>query len=312
VSHPVRVLVASVVAFASTTPAFALDTPAVEVVNQGFGKAVLTVTAGDSGAPNGFTVWWMTAADFAANGNQMTYYPSSIQGAASFTGVPTLNTWDGSLTSFVLAPNQTVMVEIGDLEDETGVWSNMPQELTPDTAYLFCASANAEEGIFVPASGYSTNEGVSTLGGQDCTLTQGYWKTHGPGDCQQGNNSNDWPVGGLTLGTVAYTDLELCAIFWQPVEGNGLVSMAHQLIATKLNIANGSDPTDIAATIAAADAQIGGLVIPPHGAGFIHPSQTSSTTQALDDYNNGITGPGHCPPVSVEASSWGRVKGAYR
>jgi hypothetical protein len=90
------------------------------------------------------------------------------------------------------------------------------------------------------------------------------------------------------------------------------VSLAHQLIAAKLNILNGADPSAAAAAIAAADAQIGALVVPPVGAGYIHPSQTSATTQILDDYNNGVIGPGHCGTVPVKAATWGSVKGLYR
>jgi hypothetical protein len=303
---------ASVLAGTTATAVFALDTPTVSVVTQGFGKAVLEVTAGDSGAPNGFTVWWMKESDYIANGYSMVYYPSPIQGAVSYFGVPTLNTWDGTLTSFVLAPNQTVKVEVGDTDDETGVWTNISGELEPGIAYMFCASANADQGIYDPASGFSSNQNTWTLGGQDCTYTQGYWKTHGLGDCHNGNNLNEWPVTSLTLGTVLYTDTQLCAILNEPTAGNGLISLCHQLITTKLNIANGSDPSAIAATVAAADAQIGNLVCPPVGGGFLAPGQTASKTQTLDDYNNGVIGPGHCGPTSVDASTWGSIKGLYR
>lgn len=117
-----------------------------------------------------------------------------------------------------------------------------------------------------------------------CTYTQGFWKTH----------PEAWPVDSLTLGSVSYTAEELLAIFGQPVAGNGLVSLAHQLIAAKLNIANGADPTDAAGDIAAADALIGGLVVPPVGSGFLAPSDTSALVDALSDYNEGLTGPGHC------------------
>lgn len=308
-----RVLSSAILlSFAFAMSAHALDTPTVSIVDEGFGKVVLNVTAGQTGALNGFTVWWMKNSDFIANGNEMIFAPTPIQGVASFRGVPTLNTWGGTLATFVLGPNQSAKVEIGDLQDETGVWTNMPVELDPDTEYLFCVSANQVSGIYKPASGYSDNFKTWTLGGQDCTFTQGYWKTHGPGDCVEGNNDNEWPVTSLFLGNVQYTDIELCAILHEQPQGNGLVSLAHQLIATKLNIENGADPTDIASTVAAADAQIGDLVIPPHGNGFLHPSETDDNTQALDDYNNGITGPGHCPPTSVEAASWGQVKATYR
>jgi hypothetical protein len=177
---------------------------------------------------------------------------------------------------------------------------------------MFCVSANDVEGIYVPASGFSANGYGWTLGGQDCTYTQGFWKSHGPGDCQNGGNDNEWPVTSLTLGNVVYTDTELCAILNQPTQGNGLISLAHQLIAAKLNIANGSDPTVVTATIASADPLIGNLVIPPIGGGFLAPNQTAALTQVLDDYNNGLIGPGHCPPTSVDQASWGQVKGLYR
>jgi hypothetical protein len=125
-----------------------------------------------------------------------------------------------------------------------------------------------------------------------CTYTQGFWKTHGP--VPVGNNDNEWPVTSLSLGTTNYTDLQLLSILNTPPQGNGLISLAHQLIAAKLNVANGADDTDIASTIAAADALVDGLVIPPVGSGSLSPSVTSGLTDALDDYNSGNTGPGHC------------------
>lgn len=126
----------------------------------------------------------------------------------------------------------------------------------------------------------------------NCTYTQGYWKTHGP--IPTGNNTNVWPVTSLTIGTVAYTDLQLQAIFDAPAQGNGLIALAHQLIAAKLNMANGADGSAVAATIAAADALIGALIVPPVGAGSLPASTTSSLTGTLDNYNNGLIGPGHC------------------
>ena len=101
-------------------------------------------------------------------------------------------------------------------------------------------------------------------------------------------------MSGLTLGGVAYTQAQLLAVFDTPVAGNGLISLAHQLIAAKLNIANGATGTAINSTIAAADALIGSLVVPPIGTGHLDPSATSALVTALTNYNEGITGPGHC------------------
>jgi len=109
-----------------------------------------------------------------------------------------------------------------------------------------------------------------------------------------GNNQNLWPVASLTLGSVSYTDLQLLSIFNTPAQGNGLLTLAHQLIAAKLNIANGADSTAIAQAISDADALIGSLVVPPVGGGLLAPGATSTLVQALTAYNEGLTGPGHC------------------
>lgn len=307
------ILLASVLAIATAAPAFAvaLDAPVVEQVAVGHGKAVLRVTAGPSGAPNGFAVYWMTLTDYDDYGSvwpDLQSYPGL--GWALFTGSPTLNTNDGAYTSFILAPGQTVEVEIGDLAGETGLTTNSPGELeygqasivpsTP-TDYVFCTFAiGGSQGT---RSTYSLNAAGTTTLVQNCTYTIGYWKTH----------PEAWPVGSLTLGTVNYTQAQLLAILNQPVGGNGLISLAHQLIAAKLNVAQGASNLVVAATIIAADAQIGALVVPPIGAGYLAPGSTSAKTQVLDNYNNGIIGPGHCGDTATKSqSTWGALKALYR
>ncbi|HEX5063573.1 MAG TPA: DUF4215 domain-containing protein, partial [Kofleriaceae bacterium] len=131
-------------------------------------------------------------------------------------------------------------------------------------------------------SALSNKHGGSNSG--DCTLTQGYWKNH----------PDAWPVVSLQLGTVTYTKVELIAILKTPVKGNGLVQLAHQLIAAKLNIAAGASEVDVKASIQAADALIGSLVCPPKGEGELATSATSSLTGKLDAFNSGAVGPGHC------------------
>jgi hypothetical protein len=119
---------------------------------------------------------------------------------------------------------------------------------------------------------------------ENCTLTQGFWKTH----------ADAWPITSMMLGTREYSQDELLAILNTPVQGNGLIALAYQLIAAKLNIAQGASPTAVLNAIVQADALINGSVIPPVGSGFADPSTTSSLVTKLDNYNNGVTGPGHC------------------
>jgi hypothetical protein len=92
----------------------------------------------------------------------------------------------------------------------------------------------------------------------------------------------------LQLGDVTYNQQQLLSILNQPVRGNGLVLLAHQEIAAKLNIANGADGSCIQQTLADADALIGDLVIPPVGNGFLSPRDVSALADTLDQYNEGL------------------------
>jgi hypothetical protein len=268
----------------------------------GHGKWTVTITAGPSGAPNGFSVWWMKQSTWDDVGQ---WFPTgnSVQGQVYFTGVPTLNTWGGTLSSFQLAPNQVVKIEIGDVFDETGVEQVNAMglvELDAATQYVFCAWAIGDGAV--TASAYSVNvAGATSTQGEDCQFTMGYWKNH----------EDDWAVNSLVLGTVNYTKAELLSILNQPANGNGLVILGHQLIAALLNEAAGADLSPIAAEIATAHALIGSLVIPPVGGDSLPSNVVSDTSQVIDDFNNGIIET-TCGATPTEASSWGRVKALYR
>jgi hypothetical protein len=268
-----------------------LDKPTITCGTSTQASINITVTAGASGAPAGFSIQWMTAADYAANGNSWYASEDLRLCKASFSG-------NANLSRYNLAAGQSVTVNIGEFLFDNGASTNCGDALTCGTTYVFRAFAHATSTLM--RSEFTANLECSTLAcGADehCTYTQGYWKTHGP--TPTGNNVNEWPQdvkdNGLLLGTVSYDTTQLQSIFDKPAAGNGLIVLAHQLIAAKLNVANGTDDTDIAAAIAAADALIGSLVVPPVGSGFLAPSATSSLTTALTNYNEGATGPGHCP-----------------
>ena len=262
-----------------------MDAPAVQWDGATQCSINIKLTAGATGAAAGFSLQWMTLADFEANGG---WRDSDEAGLckASFSG-------NANLSRYNLAAGESVTVTVGEFLFDNGASTNCADKLTCGTQYVFRAFAHANSSLM--RSDFTTNTTCSTLACEQdagCTYTQGYWKTHGP--IPTGNNANEWPVASLVLGTVAYTDLELLAILNRPAQGNGLVSLAHQLIAAKLNAAKGTDATAIAASIAAADALIGGLVVPPSGTGSLASAQTSALTTALMNYNEGATGPGHC------------------
>ncbi|MEJ2196804.1 MAG: hypothetical protein P8X73_18365 [Ignavibacteriaceae bacterium] len=89
-----------------------------------------------------------------------------------------------------------------------------------------------------------------------CPQPQGDWK-----------NNPDWPVAELMLGTQSYTQAELVDILNTPV-GRGMnadasLILANQLIASKLNIANGAEASqEVQDAIASADELIGSETIP--------------------------------------------------
>jgi hypothetical protein len=145
-----------------------------------------------------------------------------------------------------------------------------------DTPALFSFTVNNPDGLtHLTYSFANATVTIPTAGG--CVLTQGFWKNH----------PKAWPVAQLQLGNVNYDQQQLLDILHQPVRGNGLVSLAHQLIAAKLNIAAGADPSCIQQTLADADALIGDLVVPPVGDGFLAPSDVSALVKTLTDYNEG-------------------------
>jgi hypothetical protein len=118
-----------------------------------------------------------------------------------------------------------------------------------------------------------------------CPLPQGYWK----------NNPDAWPVTSLALGSATYTQAELLAILNTPIgtgkNADASLILADKLIAAKLSVANGSDPTPISATMTTADellAQFSGklpyLVKPSSIIG----NQMTVLAAFLEQYNTGL------------------------
>jgi hypothetical protein len=133
-------------------------------------------------------------------------------------------------------------------------------------------------------------------GGEGCTRTQGFWGSSPAGQALL----VQLVPGTLTLGTTAYTAAQLDDILDKPTQGNALLILAHQLIAARLNVLAGADDSAIAATLTAADAAIGGLVIPPVGSDFVAPNTQLGQTMVslattLASYNEGDLNVPHCP-----------------
>jgi hypothetical protein len=115
-----------------------------------------------------------------------------------------------------------------------------------------------------------------------CPQPQGYWK----------NNPDAWPVDSLTLGSQTYTKTELLTILTTATRGDASLILADQLIAAKLNIANGSgEPAPVPSTITHADSVLSGFNGKlPYNVKSSSPNGQAMVTDAttLDNYNNGL------------------------
>jgi hypothetical protein len=117
-----------------------------------------------------------------------------------------------------------------------------------------------------------------------CTMDLAYWKTH-PGS---------WRHRELQMGQITYSKEEQLSILEQPGSDNGLVDLAHQVIAARLNIAAGASAEGLQNVLAEADVLIGLEVLPPRGAGWRAPDDTRPARDTLAAFNEGRVGPGHC------------------
>ena len=270
------------------TPTPAVHPIAISYETSAASNIAVNVTAGETGAPAGFSIQWMTLADYIALGNQWpvtTQVPNAEASTfckANFSGIVP----SSGCVPYNLHPGQNITAVIGDdsLYDNCAVSSPCSgAPLLCNTAYVFRASALDATGQ-LRVSETITCATLPCVGGSSCTYSQGYWRNH----------PDAWPVTSLTLGTVTYQAAELMAILDDPARGNGLVILVHQLIAAKLNIANGADPSAVQQAVTDADNMTGALVVPPIGNDYLPPAQTGDLTETLTEYNEGTIGPGHC------------------
>ena len=133
---------------------------------------------------------------------------------------------------------------------------------------------------FHDASATFTN--VAVPEDEGCTYTQGWYK----------NPKHQWPAGDWT--NFDGTGVSYLGILNTPPKGNVYYILAHQYIAATLNVAGGASDDDI--TQALADAAAYFAVASPNNPvpGSYTKDQVTAIAGALDAYNNGVTGPGHC------------------
>jgi hypothetical protein len=172
---------------------------------------------------------------------------------------------------------------------ELGVVSKLGE---PNTHFLF---ENPVEGDEFETDGYDqviACKNVDTDSEGGCSLTQGYWKTHsayGPAPYDA-----TWALLGPDAEDTAFysSGQSWYQVLWTAPRGDAYYNLAHQFIAAKLNALRGTDTSVVDEALAAADTLLAG--VDPGTLTRDQRREALDLAETLDDYNNGLIGPGHC------------------
>ena len=171
---------------------------------------------------------------------------------------------------------------------DIGPYSECGDYTVPNTASF----VTKEQGI-TGSDSWTIKVDVPCAGG--CTLTQGYWKTHS----KKGPAPYDDTWAGIGENTIFFNSGQsYYEVLWTaPKGGNAYYTLAHQYIAAELNFLNDADPT--AAQAAFEEASTLFETYTPSEIGKLKGNnplrnQFINLAETLDNYNNGLIGPGHC------------------
>lgn len=327
---------ASVPAIGGPAPKPDLTTPGITCVSSTPSSITVQVCGtGAAGAPAGFSIHMKTKADWLIDGWDATgsYTCLSLGGNCGGGNNP----W--SLSAGECVPVVISATTVADYAGQNicGVSSDCGIDpLTCGTEYVFrvFAHGNSDNGASPkgpepPLSCFT----AACPGGDNCTFTWGYWKTHGPEGCSPGNQENDWDVASLEIGNLSLDQAALCAIFQENPKAcakgggdnggaNTVIILEHQLIAAMLNVANGAIVCGAAnQAILDANALLAGREYDCVGASTTLGQQMIAVKDVLAAYNDDIcacpvevngaqVAPGSATPT--KSSTWGKVKTIYR
>jgi len=182
-------------------------------------------------------------------------YTFASGGSVSISGVipaisPNVTTWlSGSpATATLSATGFTVTILTGSDTKDPSLVSFFG--LPAGTTFTFSGTIqivvnSGGSGGAVSASAHGTDFlNTAHIQTNVCGLTWGFWKNH----------VSSWPVTSLMLGSQTYNQTELINLLHTSVGGDASINLAHQLIAAKFNVLNGTNPATAGGAIAAADA----------------------------------------------------------
>jgi hypothetical protein len=192
---------------------------------------------------------------------------------------------------------------------DQGMDDEKDSDADPATGKTECLNLEAGENDF------SWDAGMYKPATQGCTHSKGYWMNHAGFGPQKNLVSPYLPIwlgndGGSA--SIAVTDSAIAyEILSQKLDSrsNGIVKLYAQLLAAKLCIADGADDMDVAEIISSADD-----FLSDYGYNDWYNLDKSDQKSVLywkdmlDQYNNGLIGPGHCDKmVSYSTMMTGRT-----
>src|ERR1043166_1083372 len=193
-------LLSAATAVAGPTPKCKLDVPTVTCIGSTPSSITLQICAGASGAPGGISIHWSTCAQYAANGNTIPDpsgggFAISLSGNCQQSG-STWNLASGRCKTIVINGNTLVTAAA-----EGCGSSGNTADLACATCYVFQVFAHEDPGV-CNKSDLSAAQFCNTAPCPEgnCTLTWGFWKTHGPAGCNPPGKHNLWPASTLTTG----------------------------------------------------------------------------------------------------------------
>lgn len=133
---------------------------------------------------------------------------------------------------------------------------------------------------------------VTVACGEGCSLTPGYWKTHS--EVGPAPYDDTWLlVGPLGVNETFLHGQTYYQALSTPPAGNAWYILSRAYVAAYMNGLNGADTSVISGQLATAYTLLSGNAPTSNIKGQLR-NQFLAVATILDDYNNGLIGPGHC------------------
>jgi hypothetical protein len=254
---------------------------------------------------------WTRSYSYVATGtgtkpesNTVSFYTRDARGAEIFLGSAT------ELITWTAGSEIDECINVSDLYE--GVPSTLGSVCANDTTrtqkftyskivgpYDLCSSNDSKCNV----AAFLTND-TGTIGGDSwcvnintapcqsgCTLTPGYWKTHskyGPAPYD-----SRWAQIGEDAAFYLSGDTWYSVLWTTPAGGNAYYILAHAYIAAKLNLLTATAPGSVNTAMIAADNFFKTYTPSSTFSKAVRNAALQNAT-TLDNYNNGLNGPGHC------------------